>query len=285
MDRNCNACGALNREEAKFCKSCGSPLPVIKKKLTQKEIEHAKNIQKFWYAMLVTVGMIFVGAFFLLSNMKQAKSLAAAKEYAEKYLIADDKAFGTIKPGDFLLEGISWKMSAADLKRNFPYATDSNDPDFKQSMMISQVQFITPIPHANFMSLGIYNGMLYAVKFEFGENEKFESQQFKVPNKDEIMYGRFMGLFTAFTKLYGAPAYEKNEIKTMPLAEKLKVIKRGMLSDGKPSNAYIAWSLGGTKAELAFFGYDGKLHLTVRFLNEKLWDQANSQQTGSYRGF
>ena len=285
MDRNCNACGAVNREEAKFCKSCGSPLPVIKKKLTQKEIEHMKRLEKFWYALLGGLALALIAGFFMLAGMKNAKSLAAAKEYTEKYLTADDRAFGTIKPGDFLLEGMSWKMSAIDIKRNFPYATDSNDPDFKQSMMISQVQFITPIPHANFMSLGIYNGMLYAVKFEFGENEKFESQQFKVPNKDEIMYGRFMGLYTAFKKLFGEPSYEKNEIKAMPLSEKLSKVKKGFLSDGKPSNAYISWSLGGTKAELAFFGYNGKLHLTVRFLNEQLWNQANTQKNGNYRGF
>lgn len=285
MDRNCKACGAPNREEAKFCKSCGSPLAVVDKKISQKEIEHMKNIKKFWTVLLMSLGVLLLAAFLVLFEIKKAKAVSVAKEYTEKYLLADDRAFGTVKPGDFLLEGMSWKMSEADIKRNFSYATASNDPDFKQSMMISQGQFLTPIPHANFMSLGIYNGMLYAVKFEFGENEKFEGQQFQVPNKDEIMYGRFMGLFTLFKKLYGEPVLEKNEIKTMPLSEKIKMVKKGVLSDGKPSNAYIAWSLNGTKAELALFGYDDKLHLTVRFLNEKLWTEANSRQSGSFRSF
>ena len=285
MDRNCKACGTLNREEAKFCRSCGSPLPVAKKALTAKELQHQKQIQKFWYAFAGSLVVLAVIAVVILAGIKKNQSINAAKEYTEKYMTADDRAFGTIKPGAFLLEGASWKMTISDIKRSFPYATDSNDPDFKASMMISQAQFLTPIPHANFMSLGIYRGMLYAVKFEFGENEKFESQQFKVPNKDEIMYGRFMGLYGAFKKLFGNPSYEKNEISMMPLSEKLKVVKRGSLSDGKPSNAYIAWSIGDTKAELAFFGYGGKLHLTVRFLNDQLWNEANSQPNGSYRGF
>ena len=286
MDRKCNACGSYNREDAKFCKNCGSPLPAIKAKLTQKEIEHAKQIRKFWMMLFVSLGVLFVVALAVLSGMKKSRAIAVAAEYTQKYLGADDKAFGAIKPGDFHLEGMSWKMSALDIKRNFPYATDSNDPDFKQSMMISQAQFLIPIPHANFMSLGIYNGMLYAVKFEFGENEKFESQQFKVPNKDEIMYGRFMGLYTEFKRIFGEPSYEKDEIKAMPgLDQKIKTIKKGSLDNGSPSNAYIAWSFGGTKIELAFFGFNDQLHLTVRFLNEPLWNAANNAPAGNYRGF
>ena len=235
--------------------------------------------------LLTCLGVILIAAFIVLAGMKKSRAIAVAAEYTRKYLTADDRAFGTIKPGDFSLEGMTWKMSASDIKRNFPYATDSNDPDFKQSMMISQVQFMTPIPHANFMSLGIYNGMLYAVKFEFGENEKFESQQFKVPNKDEILYGRFMGLYEEFNKIFGGPSYEKNEIKSMPLDLKLKTVKKGVLDTGTPSNAYIAWSAGGTKVELAFFGFNDQLHLTVRFLNEPLWNAANNAPAGNFRGF
>jgi hypothetical protein len=287
MDRNCNSCGALNREEAKFCKSCGSPLPVIKRKLTQKEIDHEKQMKKFWLTVLSAFAACVVVGILILGQVQKSKSIAVAKEYTEKYLNADDRAFGTIKPGDFLLEGMSWKMSLNDIKRNFSYATVSNDPDFKQSMMISQAQFLTPIPHANFMSLGIYNGMLYAVKFEFGENEKFETQQFKVPNKDEILYGRFMGLYTTFKKLFGEPVIDEEGIKLMELSEKLKTIKSGTLGNGKPSNVYVAWNLNGTKAELAFFGFDDKLHLTVRFLNMPLWNEASAQPAaaGSYRSF
>ena len=285
MDKKCNACGTYNRDDAKFCRDCGSPLPAVKAKMTQKDIDHAKQIRKFWMMLFACLGALVIIAVVVLSGMKKARAVAVAAEYSQKYIAADDRAFGTIKPAEFNLEGMSWKMSQSDIKRNFPYATDSNDPDFKQSMMISQVQFLTPIPHANFMSLGIYNGMLYAVKFEFGENEKFESQQFKVPNKDEILYGRFMGLYAEFTKIFGVPVYEKNEIKSMPLGAKIKTIKKGALDNGNPSNAYIAWSAGGTKVELAFFGFGDQLHLTVRFLNEPLWNAANSAPAGNYRGF
>ncbi|MGD0566270.1 MAG: zinc-ribbon domain-containing protein [Candidatus Goldiibacteriota bacterium] len=288
MERKCNACGAQNREDAKFCRSCGSPLPAIKAKLTQQELAHEKQVQKFWRNLIIGFAVIIIAAIFLMAYMDKQGGLSVAKLYSEKYASDDDMAFGTIKPGAFVFEGLIWGMGINDLKRVYPYATDSNDPDFKQSMMVAQHDLKTQIPHANFMSLGLYNGKLYALKFEFGENEKFESQQLKIPHKDEIMFGRFTGMYEMFKKLYGDPAYEQYPEKSMDVRKKIAVIKSGELSDGKPSNVYAAWNLKDAKAELAFFGYDGKLHLTVRFLSEPLWDQAAGEpqgQQGNFRNF
>ena len=51
MDRKCNACGEINRGDARFCKSCGSPLPAIKVKMTQQELAHEKQVKKFWLTL------------------------------------------------------------------------------------------------------------------------------------------------------------------------------------------------------------------------------------------
>ena len=129
-----------------------------------------------------------------------------------------------------------------------------------------------PIPHADFMSLGLYNGRLYAVKFEFGALEHFEAQQLKVPNKDEIMFGRFRGLYKVFTKLYGKPAYEKNDVKKYAMLEGIRLVKAGKMDSGAPSNIYAFWDMGDTKVELVFFGNGTKVHLTVRFLYTPVWN-------------
>jgi hypothetical protein len=287
MDRKCNACGEINRGDARFCKSCGSPLPAIKVKMTQQELAHEKQVKKFWLTLVVSFAVVATASVFLMNYMDRQKGLAVAKEYSEKYMNDDDMAFGTIKPGAFVFEGLIWGMGINDIKRVYPYCTDTNDPDFKQSLMSTQHDLKTQIPHANFMSLGLLNGKLYALKFEFGENEKFESQQLKIPHKDEIMYGRFTGIYEMFRKLYGEPAFEQYPEKLMDVRTKIATIKSGELSDGKPSNVYLAWDLKDTKAELAFFGYEGKLHLTIRFLSEPVWDMANTApaQQGNFRNF
>ena len=287
MDRKCNACGEINRGDAKFCKSCGSPLPAIRAKMTQQELAHEKQVKKFWLTLVVGFAVVITASVFLMRYMDKQKGLSVAKEYSEKYLNDDDMAFGTIKPGAFVFEGLIWGMGINDIKRVYPYCTDTNDPDFKQSLMSTQHDLKTQIPHANFMSLGLYNGKLYALKFEFGENEKFESQQLKIPHKDEIMYGRFTGIYEMFRKLYGEPAFEQYPEKLMDVRTKIATVKSGELSDGKPSNVYLAWDLKDTKAELAFFGYEGKLHLTIRFLSEPAWDMANTApvQQGNFRNF
>ena len=288
MDRKCNACGELNRGDARFCKNCGSPLPAIKVKLTQQELAHEKQVKKFWRNMIIGLAVVAVAGYFLMFYINRAKAASTAEQYSTKYLSADDMAFGTIKPGAFVFEGLTWGMDINDLKRIYPYAIASNDPDFKQSLMVEQHDLKTQIPHANFMSLGLYNGKLYALKFEFGENEVFADQQLRIPFKDDIMYGRFTGLYTIFKKFFGDPAVEQYPEKSMELRKKIAVIKSGAMPDGSPANGFAGWILKDTKAELAFFGYDGKLHLTIRFLNEPLWDNstaAPAAQQGNFRNF
>jgi len=151
MDRKCNACGELNRGDARLCKNCGSPLPAIKVKLTQQELAHEKQVKKFWRNMIIGLAVVAVAGYFLMFYIKRAKAASTAEQYSTKYLSADDMAFGTIKPGAFVFEGLTWGMDINDLKRIYPYAIASNDPDFKQSLMVEQHDLKTQIPHANFM--------------------------------------------------------------------------------------------------------------------------------------
>ncbi|MCE5300954.1 MAG: zinc ribbon domain-containing protein [Spirochaetia bacterium] len=286
MSRKCNACGLENRDEAKFCSSCGSPLPAVKKQVTAQELAHKKAVKKFWIIFFCCTAAAALVLLLVSKQMSHAEKVRTVSRYSTEFMQVDDKTFGAVKPELFSLEAMNWGMTPADIKRIYPYATDSNDPDFPASIMVPQSGFTAPIPHAYFMSLGMYNGKLFAVKFEFGENEKFESQALKTPNKDEVLYGRFLGLYNLFNRDYGAPSFEKFEVKNMPLEEMLKTVNSGVLKDGKPSNIYVAWNVGATKVELAFFGYDNKLHLTLRFLNIVMWDEAaRAQQTGKYRTF
>ncbi|HRU38758.1 MAG TPA: hypothetical protein P5511_02680, partial [Candidatus Goldiibacteriota bacterium] len=192
-------------------------------------------------------------------------------KYASLYEKADDMAFGTVKPASFFLQSLFWNMNTAEIKAVYPYATESKDPDFESSMTVLQGEYKVPVPHADFMSLGIYNGKLYAVKFEFGAQEVFEAQQVKIPNKDEIMYGRFKGLYSVFNRLYGKPAFEKNEAKKVAVLDAIKMVKSGRTKSGAPSNVYVYWDVGDTRVELVFFGTGKKVHLTVRFLYMPVW--------------
>ncbi|HPD18555.1 MAG TPA: hypothetical protein PLF61_02705, partial [Candidatus Goldiibacteriota bacterium] len=133
------------------------------------------------------------------------------------------------------------------------------------------------VPHADFISVGVYNGYVYAFKLEFGPMPEFQSQMLKVPNKDEIMYGRFRGLEKIFLELYGPPLQDKDEVKSMKFDEAIKTVKNGRLKNGMPSNIYKSWELGQTKAELVFFSYQKKLHLTVRYLYLPVWNRIGKQ--------
>jgi hypothetical protein len=164
-------------------------------------------------------------------------------------------------------------MSIEDVKKIFPYIVESKDPDFISSWTINQTDYRVSIPHADFISIGVYNNYVYAFKLEFGPMPEFQSQMLKVPNKDEIMYGRFRGLEKIFKELYGPPSFEKDEIKEMELSEAIKTIKSGRLKNGMPSNIYMFWELGQTKAELVFFSNQKRLHLTVRFLYLPVWNR------------
>jgi hypothetical protein len=164
-------------------------------------------------------------------------------------------------------------MSIDEIRRIYPYMIDSKDPDFVSSWTINQTDYRVPIPHADFISIGVYNGYVYAFKLEFGPMPEFQSQMLKVPNKDEIMYGRFRGLEKMFVELYGPPAFDKDEVKGMELEEAIKTVKSGRLKNGMPSNIYKFWELGPTKAELVFFTTQKRLHLTVRYLYLPVWSR------------
>jgi hypothetical protein len=138
--------------------------------------------------------------------------------------------------------------------------------------MVNQSDFKSPLPHANFMSLGIYDDKLYAIKYEFGESAEFQRQVIKIPDAEAILYGRYEGLKKVFTAALGRPAFLKEEAAAYPLHKRLGLIKEEKLPDGKPSNIYMYWTSGDTKTELVLFGSGGKMHLTVRFLYIPVWN-------------
>jgi hypothetical protein len=268
--KTCKACGLDNRDEAKFCRGCGSPLP--QKKEAPRDLKKEKAVKKFWTNLMIGLAAAGLVGLAISSKLSGYEKIRVVNEYASKFDKSDDMAFGTVTPKAFYLQSLGWNMTAADIKALFPYAVDSSDPDFLASMTVAQGEFKVPIPHANFMSLGLYNGRLYAVKFEFGALEQFEAQQLKVPNKDEILFGRYRGIYKTFTNLYGRPVKEKNEVGRMPVLEGIKAVKAGKLSSGAPSNIYIFWDVGNTRVELVYFGDGKQAHLTVRYLYIPVWN-------------
>jgi hypothetical protein len=269
MSKTCNACGKENRDEAKFCSSCGSPLP--QKKIPPRDRAKGEAVKKFWLRLFIIAGIIIVAAGIIINKMSFYGKMEVIKQYTEKYMDVDMAVFSTVTPAEFLLESLSWNMTVNDIKKIYQYAAESPDPDFISSMTVHQSEFKKPLPHADFMSLGIYNGRLYAIKFEFGPLEQFQAQELKVPNKDEIMYARFKGLQQVFTKLFGVPAFEKNEAKKCEVLESIRLVKAGKMDTGAPSNIYYYWDAGNTKVELVLFGAKEKLHLTVRLLYSPVW--------------
>ncbi len=271
MSRMCKACQTENRDEANFCKSCGSPLPKKKDVIVDKE--RMKKVREFWTRVFIIVMVISVILFFVFKRVKYNNQVETYKTYITKYSREDDQAFGTISKDKFFFQSLTWGMSVDEIKRVYPYIIESKDPDFISSYTINQTDYRVVIPHADFISLGIYNGYVYAFKLEFGPMPEFQSQMLKVPNRDEIMYGRFRGLEKIFWELYGPPAIDKDEVKNMELQEAIKTVKAGRLKNGIPSNIYKAWELGATKAELVFFATQKKLHLTVRYLYLPVWNR------------
>lgn len=271
MSKVCKACKTENRDEANFCRNCGSPLP--KKKDIMIDKNRIKKIREFWKNVSIIAGVIFIILFFIFKRVESNNKLEIYKSYLTKYNREDDQAFGAISEDKFIFQSLSWGMSIEEIKRIFPYIVESRDPDFISSYLINQTDYKIPIPHANFISIGVYNGYVYAFKLEFGPLPEFQTQMLKVPNMDEIMYGRFRGLEKIFRELYGPPSFEKDEIKKMELQEAIKTVKAGRLKNGMPSNIYLFWKLGRTKAELVFFSSKKKLHLTVRYLYLPVWDR------------
>jgi hypothetical protein len=267
--KTCKACGVENRDEAKFCRGCGSPLPV--KKITPRDTAKEAAVKKFWARALVIAGVAAIAAAVVVNKMSQYTKLEVVKKYTVKYETSDDMVFGAVKPAAFYLEGLSWNMTVQNIKNIYPYAADGKDPDFVSSMTVQQTEYKVPLPHADFMSLGINNNRLYAVKFEFSALDQYQAQALKVPNRDEIMYGRFRGMYNSFTRLYGTPSFEKNDIKKYEIFEALRMVRDGKMETGAPSNVYVTWDLGQTKAELVLFGANDKIHLTVRYLYMPVW--------------
>lgn len=266
----CKACGLDNRDEAKFCSGCGSPLP--QRKEIPGDLKKEKAAKKVWTNLIIGLAIAGIIGGAIKAKMSEYARIGVINEYTSKYESADDMAFGTVTSKAFYLQSLNWNMTAADIRKVFPYAVDGADPDFTASITVAQAEFKVPVPHAVFMSLGLYNGRLYAAKFEFGALEHFEAQQLKVPDKDERMYGRFKGLYKSFTKLYGSPAKEKNDIKKYSVLEGVKLVKAGKTASGAPSNIYNYWDVGDTRIELVFFGNGVKVHLTVRYLYMPVWD-------------
>ncbi len=274
MAKFCKSCGAENRDDASFCKECGVPLPKKRKDIDDRKIkEYEKRLKKFWITVFIIIGLAGIIVYTIIKKIEYYNKVETVKEYSGKYLNEDKAAFSGIGLGTFALEGLTWDLKINDIQKLYPYVKESKDPDFVTSLMVSQPDFKVEIPHANFMSLGIINEKLYAIKFEFGSSREFLRQQLKIPNEDEIMYGRFEGIYKVFREIYGQPSFVKNEIGKLNFSERLKYLKSGKLKDGRPSNVYIYWILGKTKVEIAFFGFNGKPKLTVRFLYLPVWEK------------
>ncbi|MCX7698783.1 MAG: zinc ribbon domain-containing protein [Candidatus Goldbacteria bacterium] len=272
MAKICKACDTENRDEANFCRSCGSPLPK-KKEAVIIDKNKMKKVREFWIKVGLIAFGVFVILFFVLKNIEYTHKMETYKSYITKFNKEDDQAFGTITKDKFLFQSLTWGMTIDDIKKIYPYIIESRDPDFYSSWTINQTDYRVPVPHADFISIGVYNNYVYAFKLEFGPMAEFQSQMLKVPNRDEIMYGRFRGLEKIFTELYGPPTFDKDEVKKMELKQAIKTLKAGRLPNGMPSNIYKYWELGQTKAELVFFSMKNKLHLTVRFLYLPVWNK------------
>jgi hypothetical protein len=223
-----------------------------------------------------------VAGYFAYKYFDVQRQIGAMMEYKDKFTQADTKTFSSVTGKQFLFQGLMWGMTTDDIRKIYGTTSPSNDPDFTKSALIMQPQFKSPMPNANFMSLGLNNDKLYAVKMEFGDHEVFETQQVKQPYSGAILFGRFEGIYAVFKQLYGEPALVQYSAESLPLDEKLKAIKEGTVTSGanagKTSNIYITWNIGDTKAEIAFFGYQGELHLTVRFLNGPVWTSIQKEQ-------
>ena len=266
----CKACGAQNRDEAKFCKSCGSPLPQKKAPVMDKAKEAA--VRKFWLNIFLIGAVVCLAGAAVFSRLSAAGKMETIKLYSEKYAQADIQAFSGLAQASFVMEGLGWNMPAEQIQKVYKYSKPAADPDFTSSLTVQQGDFKQPVPHADFMSLGIYNGRLYAIKYEFGPQEQYQAQQLKYPNRDEIMYGRFRGLYNVFTGLFGPPSHESYEAKKYQALEAIRIIRNAKTDTGAPTNVYIYWEMGKTRLELVLFGGADKLHLTVRMLYIPVWD-------------
>jgi hypothetical protein len=263
----CKACGTENRDEARFCSSCGVPLP---QKKDTKEIRtrttNVSTVKTFWMPVFGVIAVVAIAGYLIFKQIDSGRKLEVFKEYTGKYLSQDEQAFAGLNAKDKgIIEGLSWDMKLSDVKKLYPFAKEAKDPDFLSSLFVGQEQLKSIIPHANFMSLGIYEDKLYGIKFELGSTEKAQSQAIEVPNAEIILYARFSGLYKAFKILYGEPAFEKNEVEKEPLLKRPDIIKSGT------NNSYVFWVIGNTKLELVLFGFQDQVKLTCRLLYMPVW--------------
>ncbi|MFP4466663.1 MAG: zinc-ribbon domain-containing protein [Candidatus Goldiibacteriota bacterium] len=279
MPKICRSCGKENRDEAVFCSECGVPLAKKNKEIKQSPAQRAKNekIKKFRRNIIAGGAAAVIIILIVMMQVRQAGKLKTVLEYAEKYKQQDEAVFSGISSGNFSFEGLSWGMNIAAVKSVYPFAEESNDPDFTASLMIPRENFKKDIPHAGFMSLGIYMGALYAAKIEFSPSKEHTRQQVKIPDSDERLFGRFLGLYRTFEKLYGKPSYSKYEVEDEKILDRIKLIKKGTLPSGKKSNVYMYWTIGDTRAELVSFGDGSRIYVTVRFLNMPLFKMASGR--------
>lgn len=131
----CKACGTENRDEARFCSSCGVPLP---QKKGEKEIKtrtaHVSTVKSFWMPVFGVAAVIAIVGYFVFKQIDSGRKLEVYKDYSEKYLSQDEQAFSGLNAKDKnIIEGLSWDMKASDLKKLYPFGKDAKDPDFVSS--------------------------------------------------------------------------------------------------------------------------------------------------------
>ncbi len=274
MAKTCKNCGFENRENASFCSQCGVPLQkhgleanraygVRRKPFTLKEI----------LIFVSVITLIAVAAFAFLKNDSDKRKIAVYDETRTKFSGSDAVLFSGVKEENFIFEKLRFGMTEEEIRKIYPFAKISNDPDFIASIMVPQAELKEPFPHANFMSLGMYAGRLYAIKFEFGPSEDFQRQVVKIPDADFRLYGRYEGIATLLKGMLGRPDFEKNEAaEKSSIPAKVKYIKDGVVN-GKGTNVYIYWIKGGVKTEVVLFSINSKLHFTLRFLDNKIWEK------------
>jgi len=262
----CKACGTENRDEAKFCSSCGVPLPQKKEQSKKGQAAHVSTFRSFWMPIFTVAAIIGIGGYFIFHQIDSGRKIEVYKDFSEKYLNQDELAFaGVDVKTKNLIEGLAWDMKSADLKKIYPFAKEAKDPDFVGSFFVGQEQLKTMIAHANFMSLGMFDDKLYGVKFEFGATEKSTSQAIEVPNNDIIIYARFEGLYKALKLLYGQPTVARDNVEKLPLLKRPELVKSGA------DNIYVFWAIGNTKLEIVLFGFQDQLKLTLRLLYMPVW--------------
>jgi len=282
MAKTCKNCGFDNRDNASFCSECGVPLP---KQGTDTAAPAAKQAylrrkplsMKGIIIFLSVVAVLIAGAALFLKNASDKRKTAAYDVTRSKFTGSDAVLFAGVREGVFTFEKLRFGMTEDEIRKIYPFAKVSNDPDFIASLMVPQAELKEPFPHASFMSLGMYAGRLYAMKFEFGPSEDFQRQVVKIPDSDFVLYGRYEGITGLLKGMLGRPEFEKNEAAGKgPVTARVKHVKAGTVN-GTGTNVYIYWIVGGVKTEVVLFSVNSKMHFTIRFLDNKIWEKIGTK--------